>query len=585
VKNLISQFSKQWKLLPIGNLSITIRSFSMTEKVIFFFFVCIFIITGLSLLTKINARFLVEVPDYGGNITEGVLGTPRFVNPLLATSDADRDLVALIYSGLMKAHPEDGLIPDLAESFTISPDGLTYSFILKEDVRFHDGTKITTDDIEFTISKAKDPILKSPRRGSWDGVNVEKVSDKEIHFVLQQPYAPFLENTTIGILPKHVWEGADTEQFSFSQLNIEPIGSGPYKVNKVKRNSAGIPTNYTLQRFSEYALGKPFIKTINVRFYQNEDELLRAYKQKDIESARGFSARTAHELGGSGIRIETAVLPRIFGVFFNQNQATIFTNPEVRKALSLSLDKEKIVSEILFGYGVAINSPIPIRDNPLSKEPQKTEEERFKEAGDVLLKEGWEKNEDTGIWEYVGKNETLKLSFSIATGDALEIKSAGDLITENWKRFGADVSIEVFETGNLNQNIIRPRKYDALFFGEIVGRDLDLYPFWHSSQRNDPGLNIALYVNSTVDSLVEKARKISDPTLQQEKLAEFEAEIIKDNPAVFVYSPKFIYVVPNKVKGMLLGQLSIPAERFTNINEWYVETNHIWKIFNTKKNQ
>jgi peptide/nickel transport system substrate-binding protein len=154
------------------------------------------------------------------------------------------------------------------------------------------------------------------------------------------------------------------------------------------------------------------------------------------------------------------------------------------------------------------------------------------------------------------------------------------MIANDWRNFGAQVSVDVFETGNLNQNIIRPRRYDALFFGEVIGRDMDLYPFWHSSQRNDPGLNIALYVNSTVDSLVENARTTSDSEIRKEKLMEFENEIRKENPAVFIYSPKFIYVTPKKIKGLMLGQLSIPGERFANIHEWYIETNKIWKIFN-----
>ncbi len=579
MKNPISLFSKQWSIPKSETLNQAVKNFSFTERVLFFFFAAVFAIASLVLLIKVNNNFLVEVPAHGGEITEGVLGTPRFINPILATSDAEKDLVALVYSGLMKAQPDGALLPDLAESYTISPDGLIYSFTLKEGLKFHDKTPITADDVAFTISKAQDPMLKSPKRSGWDGVVVEKVSDREITFTLQQPYAPFLENTTIGIIPMHAWEGADAEQFSFSQLNVEPIGSGPYKVRSVKRSSAGIPTSYVLESFSDYALGKPFIKKITTRFYQNEEDLSRAYKDKTIESARGFSPRIVSELGIPNEEIKTTVLPRIFGVFFNQNQATIFTNPEVREALSLSVNKERIVREVLYGYGTPIDSPLPITDSN-TNESAETYEERLEKAQNILIEAGWERNEETGVWEYVGRNETLILSFSITTGDTPEIKSATEMIANDWREFGAQVNVEVFETGNLNQNIIRPRRYDALFFGEIVGRDMDLYPFWHSSQRNDPGLNIALYVNSRVDSLVESARTASDTEIRKEKLAEFENEIKKENPAVFIYSPQFIYVVPKKIKGIALGQLSIPGERFANIHEWYIETNKIWKIFN-----
>ncbi|OHA93661.1 MAG: hypothetical protein A2W58_02350 [Candidatus Zambryskibacteria bacterium RIFCSPHIGHO2_02_38_10.5] len=144
---------------------------------------------------------------------------------------------------------------------------------------------------------------------------------------------------------------------------------------------------------------------------------------------------------------------------------------------------------------------------------------------------------------------------------------------------GADVEVKIFEIGDLNQNIIRPRKYDALLFGEIVGRDLDLYPFWHSSQRVDPGLNIALYTNIKANKLLENIRKETDETLQKKYFDAFKKEIKNDVPAVFTYSPYFIYLIPKKIHNVTLGTLTTPSERFSNIFEWYIETNHVWKIF------
>ncbi|MCH7975051.1 MAG: ABC transporter substrate-binding protein, partial [Bacteroidetes bacterium] len=116
-----------------------------------------------------------------------------------------RDLTALVYSGLLKATPDGGLVPDLAKSYTISNDGLNYTFVLRDDITFHDGEPITIDDILFTIEKTQDPTLKSPKRANWDGVAVTKINGQKIQFILRQPYAPFLENTTLGILPRHLW--------------------------------------------------------------------------------------------------------------------------------------------------------------------------------------------------------------------------------------------------------------------------------------------------------------------------------------------------------------------------------------------
>jgi len=569
---------RQFNLPHADLLKKAIRSFSLTERIVFFAFVLIFIGSTFFMLIKVNSAFLVSVPVSGGELIEGIIGSPRFINPLLAISDADKDITALVYSGLLKATPEGKLVPDLAERFEISEDGKTYTFFLRKDATFHNGTRVTTDDVEFTVLKAQDPSLKSPRRSNWEGVTVEKIDENEIRFILKQPYAPFIGNTALGILPRSIWKNATNDEFSFSEFNILAIGSGPYKIKSVGRDSAGIPNEYTLKAFNDYALGSPFVTNLRIRFYRNQGELARALEQGDIESASGLSSNIIKEFENRGILIEEAILPRIFGIFLNQNEVALFTNKEVRKALDQSIDKKALVEDILSGYGVAIDGPIPPKENP-NVQNASSSEERIKVAQKTLEDAGWKRNAETGIFE---KNTKI-LQFSLATGDAPELKRAAAIIQETWEALGADIEVEIYETGDLNQNVIRPRKYNALLFGEIIGRDRDLYPFWHSSQRNDPGLNIALYVNNNVDKLLQEARETTDKDLQEKKYNEFEKIIKEETPAIFLYSPNFLYVVPKEIHELSLGQLTISGERFLNIHEWYIETSTVWKIFNRNK--
>jgi ABC-type transport system substrate-binding protein len=170
----------------------------------------------------------------------------------------------------MKALPDGTLVPDLASTYSVSDDSLSYTFTLRDNLTWSDGQPITTDDIEFTILKAQDSGLKSPRRAMWEGVTIEKQSPTEIRFILRQPYALFLENTTMGILPKHIWKSIEIDEFPFSQFNVEPIGSGPFIVDSVKRNENGIPSRYELVPNDDYALGAPFIEKLIIQFYQNE---------------------------------------------------------------------------------------------------------------------------------------------------------------------------------------------------------------------------------------------------------------------------------------------------------------------------
>jgi peptide/nickel transport system substrate-binding protein len=242
------------------------HAFTLTERIFFYVFVLIAIISGLTLLSRLNNRFLMTVPDYGGSFTEGIVGVPRFINPILALSDPDQDLVSLVFSGLLKATPEGTIIDDLSQEHTISDDGKTYSFTLREDAQFHDGKPVTTDDIAFTIERIQDPTVKSPKRTIWEGVVVKKIDSRRITFTLKQAYAPFIENFTLGILPRHIWKDIPSDQFSFSERNVEAVGSGPYAIKKVSRNSYGLPTFYNLRAFSDYSLGKPFVKDITLNF-------------------------------------------------------------------------------------------------------------------------------------------------------------------------------------------------------------------------------------------------------------------------------------------------------------------------------
>ena len=586
-KQIHGLLHREYTLPKSQTVAFILQKFSPFERGMFLVLLFVFVLSAFFLASSVNTRALVTVPSFGGSFSEGVIGSPRFINPLLAQSDADRDLSALIYSGLMRATPEGGLRYDLAEGHTVSEDGLTYTFKIRDDAVFQDGEEVTADDVIFTVKKVQDASLKSPKRASWEGVSVEKVNDKEVVFNLERPYTPFLENLTLGILPEHIWKNAAPEEFTFSQFNIEPVGTGPYKVKKIERNSSGIPEYYELEAFDDYTLGQPHIKTIRIHFYSNENFLIDAYINGDIDAINSVTPNNLAyaELNTDNVRVERVPLPRIFGVFFNQNQAPIFTHIEVRAALQAALDKQKIVDKVLDGYGTVIDSPIPpgilpiVAESSAASSSEDVSISRKKKAIDILERNGWTVNKDDGVWEKKTKQGTERLEFSISTSNTPELKEAAELIRQQWDDIGAKVTVKVFETGDLNQNVIRPRKYDALLFGEIVGRDLDLFPFWHSSQRNDPGLNIALYANITVDKLLEEARTISDRDERIEKFIEFNNELQNDIPAVFLYAPDFIYVAPNKVDGIRLGTITTPSERFLNVYEWYINTDSVWSFF------
>ncbi|MFZ2484686.1 MAG: ABC transporter substrate-binding protein [Minisyncoccia bacterium] len=580
-KELRALARRRFRIPKEGSIRRVLRSFTIAENAVFYFLVSIFVLSGIVLVWNVNNAFLIEVPTRGGTLTEGVVGNPRFINPVLAISEADKNLTALIYSGLVRISPEGEILNDLAEGISISEDRLTYTLKILEDARFHDGSSITADDVIFTVGKITDPVIKSPRRGNWDGVTVEKIDDKTVSFTLKQAYTPFIYNLTIGILPKEIWKNVSDDEFSFSQFNTLPIGSGPYKVERVERNSGGIPDFYSLIPFDDAFDHSPFIKNLIFRFYTSEAALIDAYNGRSIDSLSGVSPEKILELETDSSGVISSPLPRVFAVFFNQNQSKVLLNKEVRQALDLATPKQEIVDKVLGGYGTVINGPLPAGTYPWTS-VEKTiapSSESLEKAKELLAKAGWKADEGRELLKKKSGSATISLSFTISTGDAPELQAVAEELRTAWSKLGAEVKILVFETGDLNQNVIRPRNFDALLFGEVVSRDADLYPFWHSSQRTDPGLNIALYANNRADKLLEDARSASNPDAIEKSYKTFVEELRADVPAVFLYTPDFLYVIPEKVKAISLDSLTVSQDRFLGIRDWYVETDKVWKIF------
>lgn len=561
----------------------TFRLFSKRERLVFIILAILAAVGLFGTLDKINRRFSNLVPASGGTWREGIVGSPHFINPLLAISDPDRDLAGLIYSGFLRPDGKGALIPDLAERYEISPDGLSYTFIIKPGASFHDGEPLRADDVIFTVELAKNPALKSPVRASWEGVNMEKVDDRTVRFILKRPYAPFLENATLGIVPKHVWKDIQPEQMSLSEFNINPVGSGPFKVSKVSRESGGIVTSYALEPFRGYLLGKPYLKKLIFNFYPSEVELLGAYERKTVDAVGALSPQNIKKILRKDGLVRTLTLPRVFGVFFNQNEQSLFAEKSVREALALATNKKEVIEEVLQGYGEALDSPIPPGTFGALEENEPAIYD-LKAAEALLEKNGWRKSAETGIYEKVEKKKVAKqLIFSLATSNSPDLIRTADVLRKSWEELGAKVEVRVFEISDLNQNVIRPRKYDALLFGEVVGRDPDPFAFWHSSQRNDPGLNIALYTNRKVDKILEEARTLSAPEERGGKYAEFQKEIIKDAPAIFLYSPHYLYLIPSELKGLGTEHIVLPSERFSASHLWHFETRYVWKIFKPGK--
>jgi peptide/nickel transport system substrate-binding protein len=515
-------------------------------------------------LVALERSFLAEVPVRGGTLAEGVVGAPRFINPLLALSDTDRDLTMLTYAGLMGYGPDGELVPVLAESFVRSEDERSYTFTIREGATFSDGKPVTAEDVVFTVDKAKDPNVKSPMLSTWASIRAEALDTRTVLFTLPRPYAPFLEDATLGILPAHLWQDIPPEEFPFSPYMSEPVGAGPFMVDRVVRSDAGAITRVDLVASSEYALGRPYLDRIRFTVFADTAELAEGLRNGRVDSGYGVALPGAR-------RVPYA---RVFGVFFNPGRAQAFADTPVREALARAIDREALVEEVLGGYGTPAIGPVPaglgVPELPLPAAGTRVEDARA-----LLEDAGWEWSEEGQAW---GKDDET-LAVTLSTSNVPELKAIAVRIERDWTAIGVPVTVELHQPADLTQDVIRPRAFDALLFGEVIGTTPDLYAFWFSGERNDPGLNIAGYANRDVDELLEEARTSTDPAVAQGALARANELIAADYPAAFTHTPDFLYVLPAGIEGASIDRVAEPSDRFRTVRYWYRQTEHIWPLF------
>lgn len=537
------------------------------------------IASGIYLIFSLNNNYSVTTPAKGGTLVEGIIGTPRFINPALAITRADQDTVALVYGGLLKIGPDGNLTNNLAESVTVSEDGLTYHIKIRKNLTFHDETPLTAKDVVFTIELIKNPELRSPIRGNWNDVSLEQINEYELNVILKEPYAPFIENFTVGIMPSHLWGNLPVEQLPFSKYNTEPIGSGVFSIDTIHRSESGLINGYTLKPSKDNEGIK--LEEIKLKYFSNEEDLTTAFKNKEINASVFLPSASINELNSSDIQIISEPIPRIFGIFFNQNRSPALRDQAVRQALSVSIDRQRIIDEVLGGYGVPTTNAVLLKENELESENTNLTDaptSSLSTAHDILVKGGWKQNE-TGFWEKEINKSAELLSITIKTSNTGLFDRTANIIADEWRKLGVEVQIEQYEQSGLVESVIRTRDFQALLFGLDINRTEDMYPFWHSSQKDDPGLNISQYTNITVDGLLEKVKTTKDEAERQKAVTEINRIVSQEIPAIFLFVPNMTYVIDKDISVATMNELDRPSDRFMNITDWHANTEKLWPIF------
>ena len=529
---------------------------------VFIALLLIFVVSMFGYLQQFQSqtsRFTKAVPNYGGAYSEALSGQVKGANPLYPDNSATIDVTAVVFSGLTRVNSNRKIEPDLASSWEVSPDKKAYTFRLRSDLKWHDGRKLDANDVAFTISRIQNPDTRSPLASNWNGVSYEVLDDLTIKFTLPNSYSPFLYNTTVGIIPKHILEKVKPSLTRTFEFNQKPIGSGPYKLSEIKEKSDEI----NLVAYSDYHFKKPYIESLKFIQYESEDDYLDGYQKKQISGFAINNPETEKKASKiDQLKINHLSLPAYGALFFNMDSPAV-KDINFRQALSHATDKSSIVRNQLDSQATVINYPILAGYSGFDSTAPKYNYDESKSK--AIL---------SGLDQETLKNTRIRL----ATLRNSVYEDVAQSIKEMWSKVGVQVDIASVDLDELQQYYIRTRNYDVLLYGQDIGYDSDIYAYWHSSQTKDPGLNISQYVNADADKLLESGRLAKDSDYKNGKYAAFLQTWAKDIPAIILYSPYYNYAQSIEVKGFSANKIVEPSNRFYNIQDWYVLTKQSSKV-------
>jgi peptide/nickel transport system substrate-binding protein len=562
------------------------------------------IVTGILILAGLMAYLALSftvrhVPAPGGTYIEGVVGQPQFINPLLCSfNEPDRDICALVFNGLVKFDERGAPQPDLASRWTISDDdenyGLIYTFHLRDDVTWQDGQPFTADDVIFTIGLLHPSFPGRPDIGAlWRTVEAVKIDDRTVQMTLQEPFAPFLDYTAVGMLPVHILHGASASELLDHPFNRQPVGTGPFRVKELV-SEPGRPQRIVLETNPRYFGRQPYINEVEFKYYATAAEAFEAYRVGEIH---GLSPIKTADLDlvreTPSLNLFTAPISGLSLIFLNTNDpnSPFFQEEDVRKALLLALDRQAIVDGVLGAQAVVANGPF--HQNSWAYDPDTPPiEQDISRARQLLARAGWIPSEDDTGSASSGNSDLIPEVDSpvvprIETrgSDALRLKSGVPLsftllvssdqfgvaraVAHQWRVIGVNAEVRPVQVG-LASNYLQARQYQAALANIVFDSpDPDPYPFWHETKAS-AGQNYSQFKDRDVSEVLEAARRVFEPERRAELYRRFSQMFNEKVPAIVLYYPLYSYGVNQRIRGVQLGPLLTPADRLQTLADWFV---------------
>ena len=509
---------------------------------------------------------LPTAPAFGGTYVEGVAGSPLYFDPILAATNVDQDVSRLVFSGLTRFDREGRIVADLASTFEVDPTGRIWTFTIRPDATWHDGAPVTADDVLYTVGLVQDKAYRGPFADAFRGVVVAALAPTIVRFTLPNAYAPFAGSTTVPLLPSHLLSVAFND-LARQPFNLRPVGTGPFKVSDVDARQVTLVRSDDFYRTKPRS--RPYLDKIVLRLYRDEAEALGALARGEVDATGGLSPQDASRARSlKGVDLFSLPTNDFTALFLNvRSTKPVFRDRVVRQAIATAIDRGKVLQVAADGRGSVADEFVPstswafVRDVPRYA---------FSTADARALLDGadWIDHDFDGVRDKAG----VALKFAIATSDEPARLAAARQIADDLTAVGIRVDVRAVPFADLVDRVARQRDFDALLVGITVGNDPDPYPFFHSSQVNDPGDDFSGYSTLITDRLLEQARRTVDQGMRRELFAQVWNAIATDVPVVFLYYTDYLYAQSRTLQGFRVAPVNDPPQRFWNVEDWYVKT-------------
>lgn len=530
------------------------------------------LVMGLLLLSEQTGfRLVSPVPTSGGVYNEALIGSLQRLNPVLDYYNAaDRDVDRLIFSSLIRFDDKGLPKADLAKTWGISYDGLTYNFELRENAKWHDGTPVKAEDVLFTIDLMRDPdsVLPEDIKKIWTDVEVVVLSDTLLQFKLQEAFTPFIDYLDFGILPKHILGGMTYMEMINSQFNLNPVGSGPYQFDSLIVENNQIK-GVILSSNPDYYLEPAFINDFVFRYYADASSAYVAYQEGIVQGISKVSLEILPQvLNNSDLALYSAIEPRFSIILFNLDNSDVsfLQDANIRKALLLALDRRGMIDRILGGQGAIAD--VPVLPNNWAYYHGITRTDQDVSAAEKMLKEaGYVVGENSDIRSKDG----MKLSFKMIYPDDETHTAIAQAIQADWLKVGVNVEIVPLSYDTLILDHLQPLTYEAALIDidYTNSPDPDPYPFWDQAEQSG-GQNYSQWENRTISQYLEEARVLLDTSERAKLYRNFQVVFADELPALPLFYPVYNYAVDKSIQGIRLGSWYDTPDRFNNVTQWYI---------------